>query len=616
MNVGQWMRYAQWELDQQEFARARSVFERALDVDSTQVPLWIRYIKSELKTRNVNHARNLLDRAVTILPRIDKLWFTYVQVEEALLNIPGCRQVFERWMAWRPDAPGWLAYIGMEKRYKEYDRARDVFQRFTVVHPEPENWIKWAHFEEELGSAENVREVYTLGVDTLAAAGEEFLDERILDSWAKWEARQKEWERARAIYQYGLERLAKSRSRILYNSYTAFTKQYGDKDGIEDVILSKRRVKYEEELKEDPNDYDTWFAYLTLLEEASAEPDDVRDVYERAIANVPEKQEKRYWRRYIFLWIKYAIYEELETQDIVRAREVYRECIKLIPHKSFSFDKIWLLYAKFEIRHGALATARKILGQGLGLSGKPRIFKGYIELEKSLKEFDRCRVLYEKYIEGYADLPQPWIEYAMMEQMLGDVERGRAIFEMAVGEPEMEMPELVWKRYIEFETEEEEYERARGLYERLVEKTGHVKVWISYAQFEVSTPENEGDEDENENEENEDEDEEKEIEVSEAAKERARAVFQRGWDFFKANHKTEERVILNEAWREFETVYGTPETQERVAKQTPHVVTKTRKLEDGSFEEYTDYIFPTDEKASSISKFLENAKKWKLTQAQ
>ena len=47
--------------------------------------------------------------------------------------------------------------------------------------------------------------------------------------------------------------------------------------------------------------------------------------------------------------------------------------------------------------------------------------------------------------------------------MLGDVDRARAIFELAIAQQEMEMPELVWKRYIEFETEEEEYERARKL---------------------------------------------------------------------------------------------------------------------------------------------------------
>ncbi len=63
------------ELEQKEFRRARSIFERALDVDSTTIKVWLRYIEAEMKTRNINHARNLLDRAVTILPRVDKARF-------------------------------------------------------------------------------------------------------------------------------------------------------------------------------------------------------------------------------------------------------------------------------------------------------------------------------------------------------------------------------------------------------------------------------------------------------------------------------------------------------------------------------------------------------------
>src|ERR1700761_9288310 len=70
VNMNNWMRYAAWELEQKEFRRARSVFERALDVDSTSVVLWGRYVEAEMRERNINHARNLLDRAVSILPRI------------------------------------------------------------------------------------------------------------------------------------------------------------------------------------------------------------------------------------------------------------------------------------------------------------------------------------------------------------------------------------------------------------------------------------------------------------------------------------------------------------------------------------------------------------------
>ena len=34
------------------------------------------------------------------------------------------------------------------------------------------------------------------------------------------------------------------------------------------------------------------------------------DVYERAVSHVPPLLEKRYWTRYIYLWIYYALFEE------------------------------------------------------------------------------------------------------------------------------------------------------------------------------------------------------------------------------------------------------------------------------------------------------------------
>lgn len=42
------------------------------------------------------------------------------------------------------------------------------------------------------------------------------------------------------------------------------------------------------------------------------------------------------------------------------------------------------------------------------------------------------------------------------------------------------MPEVVWKAYIDFEISQEEPERVRQLYERLLEKTTHVKVIIFF----------------------------------------------------------------------------------------------------------------------------------------
>lgn len=81
-----------------------------------------------------------------------------------------------------------------------------------------------------------------------------------------------------------------------------------------------------------------------------------RTIYNKNIFNF---QEKYAWRRYVYLWINYALFEELETGDEERTRDVYQTFITTIPHKLFTFSKAWLYYAQFEIRHKNLAAARK-----------------------------------------------------------------------------------------------------------------------------------------------------------------------------------------------------------------------------------------------------------------
>ncbi|KAF3930458.1 hypothetical protein ABW20_dc0107543 [Dactylellina cionopaga] len=599
INMNNWMRYAAWELEQREYNRARSIFERALDVDSTSVPLWLRYIEAEMKTRNINHARNLLDRAVSILPRVDKLWYKYVYMEETLGNIPGTRHVFERWMSWQPEESAWGAYIKLEKRYGELTRARAIFERFTQVHPEPRNWIKWAKFEEEYGTPDLVREVFGTAIEHL---GDEFIDERLFIAFARFETKLKEFERVRALYKFALDRLPRSKSQQLYNNYTTFEKQFGNKEGVEDVIAAKRRVQYEELIKENPKNYDVWFDYARL-EETQGDVDKVRDVYERAIAQIPPTHEKRHWRRYIYLWVSYALYEELETKDKDRTGQIYTEALKLIPHKSFTFAKIWLMAAHFYIRQMDVTKARKTLGMAIGMCPKDKLFKGYIEMELKLHEFVRCRTLYMKHIGFNPANSQAWIKFAELERALDDFDRVRAIYELSISQQELDMPELVWKAYIDFEEEEQEWARTRLLYERLLEKTEHVKVWISYAHFEINVPDDDASEDVDE-----------EV-VSEEAKERARAIFEQGYKRLKDRGLKEERVVLLNAWKSFEQTHGTPVTIQNVEAQMPRKVKKRRKLDDDSFEEYMDYLFPADEQQNTgILKMLQTAHKWKQDQ--
>ena len=71
-------------LDDADTRSARSVFERALDVEPANIRIWLSYTEMELKARNIQHARNLFDRAVTLLPRLNQIWYKYVYLEELL----------------------------------------------------------------------------------------------------------------------------------------------------------------------------------------------------------------------------------------------------------------------------------------------------------------------------------------------------------------------------------------------------------------------------------------------------------------------------------------------------------------------------------------------------
>uniref|UniRef100_A0A8C5J823 Crooked neck pre-mRNA splicing factor 1 n=1 Tax=Junco hyemalis TaxID=40217 RepID=A0A8C5J823_JUNHY len=479
--ISNWIKYAQWEESLKEIQRARSIYERALDVDYRNVTLWLKYAEMEMKNRQVNHARNIWDRAITTLPRVNQFWYKYTYMEEMLGNVAGSRQVFERWMEWQPEEQAWHSYINFELRYKEVDRARTAL---VLVHPEVKNWIKYARFEEKHSYFAHARKVYERAVEFF---GEEHMDEHLYVAFAKFEENQKEFERVRVIYKYALDRIPKQDAQNLFKNYTIFEKKFGDRRGIEDIIVSKRRFQYEEEVKANPHNYDAWFDYLRLVE-SDTDAETVREVYERAIANVPPIQEKRHWKRYIYLWINYALYEELEAKDAERTRQVYQACLELLPHKKFTFAKMWLLYAQFEIRQKNLPLARRALGTSIGKCPKNKLFKGYIELELQLREFDRCRKLYEKFLEFAPENCTSWIKFAELETILGDIDRARAIYELAIGQPRLDMPEVLWKSYIDFEIEQEEFEKTRNLYRRLLQRTQHVKVssdagWEEYYDY-------------------------------------------------------------------------------------------------------------------------------------
>ncbi|KAI4792548.1 hypothetical protein KUCAC02_033310 [Chaenocephalus aceratus] len=528
--ISNWIKYAQWEESLKEVQRARSIYERALDVDHRNITLWLKYAEMEMKSRQVNHARKHLGPSHHHPPPRQPV-LVQVHVHGGDAGERGGLQAGVRALDGVGARRAGLALLH-QLRAALQGRKKHGLHRSQQEGVRAGRWT---------------------------SSGEDYVNEHLFVAFAKFEeAQEKEFERVRVIYKYALDRIPKQQAQELFKFYTMFEKKFGDRRGIEDVIVSKRRFQYEEEVKANPHNYDAWFDYLRL--------------------------EKRHWKRYIYLWINYALYEELEVKDPERTRQ-------------FTFAKIWLLYAQFEMRQKNLQGARKVMGTAIGKCPKNKLLKGYIELELQLREFDRCRKLYEKYLEFTPENCTTWIKFSELETILGDVERARAIFELAIGQPRLDMPEGI-QSAVEvlhrLEIEQEEFGNTRNLYKRLLQRTQHVKVWISFAKFELS------------------------IDGSERLQ-KSRQIFEEANKGMRSCEEKEERLMLLESWSDFEKDFGSDSSMERVQKLLPEKVKKRRKLtaEDGSdagWEEYYDYIFPEDAANQPNLKLLAMAKMWKRKQ--
>ena len=65
-----------------------------------------------------------------------------------------------------------------------------------------------------------------------------------------------------------------------------------------------------------------------------------------------------------------------------------------------------------------------------------------------------------------------------MKKSLSEIEHARAIFELVIAQPTLDMPELLCKACIDYEISGGEYERTRQLYERLLDRTKYLKILL------------------------------------------------------------------------------------------------------------------------------------------
>ncbi|EAN32759.1 Suppressor of forked protein (Suf) family protein [Theileria parva strain Muguga] len=585
-HIGTWIKYAVWEANQQEFRRARSIFERALLVDPNNPSLWLRYIETEMKNKNINSARNLFDRVVCLLPRIDQFWFKYAHFEELLGNYAGARSIYERWMEWNPEDKAWMLYIKFEERCGEVDRCRSIFNRYIENRPSCMSFLKLVKFEEKYKKTSRARSAFVKCVEVLDP---ELLDEDFFIKFANFEQRHNNIEGANSVYEQGLKLLDKSKSEKLYDSFISFQKQFKN-EYIDDLISVKKRNEYEDDIALNPDNYDTWFNYIKLEEsilenmlktcsddKLGAQKDRIVQVYERAIANLPKDNNRKLWRRYSYLWIFYAFFSELQLDSKERAEEIYLKSLQILPR---DFSKIYIYLSQLYLRMGDLKKMRSVMGNAIGLCKKEKIFETYSDIELKLGNIDRCRIIFTKYVEIYPYNYKSWLAYINFELLLNEINRVRKLCEYAIEMEQMNNPEAIWNKYISIE-KNYSYSNVIALYKKLLQKTQHIKIYKEYSKYEYENGNNEN----------------------------GREVIEEGINLYKDSSVERSKLLYHLV--DMEKKYGNEQTVQNAKKRLPKKILRKRKLENDQEVDDIIYVFPDDK---TNTKILENALKWKKQQ--
>jgi crooked neck len=482
-NIGIWLRYAKWETDQQEFRRARSIYERTLQVDYQNISVWNKYIDMEISNKFIQHARNLYDRVTSLLPRVDQFWLNYAYMEERLENYAGARGIYEKWMSWKPSENSWLQYIKFEERCGEIGRARAVFERYIQQYQDVTCFIRYCRFEDMNREFEKARAGYETCVNLI-----DNLNEDIFIKYAQFEVRRGEIEKANRVYRLGLEKLDSKSCKKLYNFFVSHTKQTGTRSEIDQILLDKRRAHYERLVAEQPQNLDHCFLYI-LTEEEAGEIDRARELYERFIAYIPQTGDKKFWKRYIYLWLFYAQFEEVKSKDIARCRQIYETVVELMNISQIFFAKIFREFGKFEIRQSNLSGFRKVMSAGLNLSHghKPSIARFWLETELRIGQVSQARFAAAKMVEINPNSANSWISFADLELAFGETDRAVAICQMGLKAAVSDSPESIFKKLIDIETLNENFDAVRELFKEMISNSDHYKVFLEYANFEANT---------------------------------------------------------------------------------------------------------------------------------
>lgn len=432
------MRYAQLEVDSGNIVQARSIFERALAIDYTYIPLWHRYAQVEGRARQFANAAAIHERGCSLLPFESKLWLQYLEFAEIRGDIDQCRSIFEKWVA-----------TGVK-----------------------EAWKHWLRFEIRIG--EQIGRLEKLSRRWVAS------DPSSIDAWLalafnspsdKFKQLFLEAQNSGCLTSEQLQQLQNQ-------CYCGELDRTSPSNGGEVAARSS-----------ECGDIEMCWAAL------NSSPDNQKELLHAAMrdCSLPTAGYKTLeCRKYALLCLRFAIAAEKGLLDI-SARDAYELALTKWDHVTFTSATLWRNYALHFIRGGDISLSRKVFGSALqktrlNYKGNKHIIRDYIDLEKRLLETERVRKLFCILCSNWPRDPASWIDFARFELDLGEVERFQKLFSAALSYVEEKNDvDLLWKECAELVSDYDLVEGRKFWDNAVLKSRDRVELYAHYAMFEIGT---------------------------------------------------------------------------------------------------------------------------------
>jgi pre-mRNA-splicing factor SYF1 len=318
-----------WE-ENEQYDDARKVFEKALNVNYKKVEelaaVWTDYVEFELRRHNYDRARELIQRA-TVVPK-----------NRAIpRDAPVSKRVYKSTRLW-------ALYADLEENLGTFMTTKAVYEKIIDLRLiTPQMTINYAHWLEEHNHFEESFKAYERGIAL-------FQFPHVTELWITYLTKfmrrygGTKLERLRDLFEQAIESAPAKEVTLFYLMYAEAEEKYGLARHVLHIFDRATRHVHAEDR---PFIFNLYIAKATEFFGVTR----TREIFEKAIESLPEKQVREYCFRFANL--------ERKLGEIDRARAIYIHCSQFCDPRTE--QKFWETWKEFEVRHGNVETFKEML---------------------------------------------------------------------------------------------------------------------------------------------------------------------------------------------------------------------------------------------------------------